>query len=40
VGEVTRNRGKDVVFREIERIRVKRKEESVTIAPNAGTKPR
>ena len=40
VGEVTRNRGQDVVFREIERIRVKRKEESVTIAPNAGTKPR
>jgi hypothetical protein len=29
-----------VVFREIERIRVKRKEEAVTIAPNAGTKPR
>jgi adenylate cyclase len=31
VGEVTRNRVKDVVFREIDRIRVKGKEEAVTI---------
>jgi adenylate cyclase len=30
VGEVTRNRVKDVVFREIDRIRVKGKEEAVT----------
>lgn len=31
MGEVTRNRVKDVVFREIDRIRVKGKEEAVTI---------